>query len=41
MKNTLSQQEIEALRQIRNIIMQSGRPPSVRALMKALGYSSP
>jgi repressor LexA len=41
MKNTLSESEIEALRQIRNAIMRYGKPPSVRALMKALGYSSP
>jgi repressor LexA len=41
MKTSLSQPEIEALRQIRNSIMHSGKPPSVRELMKKLGYSSP
>jgi repressor LexA len=41
MKNTLSEQEIEALRQIRNSIMTSGKPPSIRQLMKKLGYNSP
>lgn len=41
MKNTLSESEIEALRQIRNAIMRYGKPPSVRALMKSMGFSSP
>ncbi|MBP7791535.1 MAG: repressor LexA [Candidatus Goldbacteria bacterium] len=41
MKTTLTDSEIEALRQIRNSIMQYGRPPSVRELMKRLGYNSP
>lgn len=41
MKNILSESEIEAVRQIRNAIMRYGKPPSVRALMKTLGYSSP
>jgi len=41
MKNTLSDSEIEALRQIRNAIMRYGKPPSVRALMKSMGFSSP
>lgn len=31
----------EALRQIRNAIMHSGKAPSVRQLMSALGYKSP
>lgn len=41
MKNTLSESEIEAVRQIRNAIMRYGKPPSVRALMKSMGFSSP
>lgn len=41
MKITLTDPEIEALRQIRNTIMHQGKPPSVRDLMKKLGYSSP
>jgi repressor LexA len=41
MKTILSEPEVEALRQIRNSIMHSGKPPSVRELMKRLGYSSP
>lgn len=41
MKNTLSESEVEALRQIRNAIMRYGKPPSVRALMKSMGFSSP
>ncbi|MBN2755165.1 MAG: repressor LexA [Candidatus Goldbacteria bacterium] len=41
MKNTLSESEIEALRHIRNAIMRYGKPPTVRALMKSLGFSSP
>jgi len=41
MKAILSEPEIEALRQIRNAIMRFGKPPSVRGLMKLLGYSSP
>jgi repressor LexA len=41
MKTSLSEPEIEALRQIRNSIMLSGKAPSVRELMKKLGYSSP
>jgi repressor LexA len=41
MKNTLSESEIKAVRQIRNAIMRYGKPPSVRALMKSMGFSSP
>jgi repressor LexA len=41
MKNILSNSEIELLRQIRNAVMQHGKTPSVRELMKKLGYSSP
>ena len=38
---TLRHKEIEALRHIRNSIVHYGRIPSVRKLMKALGYRSP
>jgi len=41
MNINLSEQEIEALRQIRNGIMRFGKSPSIRVLMKSLGYSSP
>ncbi len=39
--NELNNKELEALRQIRNFVMHQGRVPSVRELMKALGYRSP
>lgn len=39
--NILKHKEIEALRHIRNFIIHYGRVPSVRELMKALGYRSP
>ncbi|MEI7641345.1 MAG: transcriptional repressor LexA [bacterium] len=38
---TLSEKEIEALRLIRNSMMQRGFSPSVRELMISMGYSSP
>jgi len=42
MKNIiLKDKEIEAMRHIRNFILHSGQMPSVRKLMKALGYRSP
>jgi repressor LexA len=41
MKNELSQTEIEALKQIRNSIMRYGKSPSIRVLMRLLGYNSP
>lgn len=41
MKIQLTDTEIKALKQIRNSIMQYGKPPSIRELMKRLGYSSP
>jgi len=37
----LKHKEIEALHHIRNFIVHYGRMPSVRELMKALGYRSP
>ncbi|MDO8513104.1 MAG: transcriptional repressor LexA [bacterium] len=39
--NILNPKEILALKEIRNAILQNGTSPSVRQLMKALGYSSP
>jgi repressor LexA len=39
--NILSTKEIEALRHIRNSIMHKGRAPSIRELMKCMGYRSP
>ena len=39
--NELNNKELEALRQIRDFVMHQGRVPSVRELMKALGYRSP
>lgn len=41
MKTILTDIEIETLRQIRNNIMHFGKPPSIRELMKILGYNSP
>ncbi len=41
MKTKLTESEIKALREIRNAVMRYGKAPSVRGLMKALGYSSP
>jgi repressor LexA len=37
----ITSKESEAIREIRNAIMQSGRVPSMRELMSALGYKSP
>ena len=39
--DVLSNKELEAIRHIRNWIMHRGRTPSVRELMRALGYRSP
>jgi repressor LexA len=41
MNITLSEPEIETLRQIRNKTMQFGKSPSIRMLMRALGFKSP
>lgn len=38
---TLTTKESEAVRQIRNSLMQYGKTPSIRELMSALGYRSP
>lgn len=38
---TLSNRELEAIREIRNSLMHKGRIPSVRELMNSLGYRSP
>lgn len=40
-KNTLTEKELQALRYLRNELVHNGRPPSVRAIMVKLGYSSP
>lgn len=40
-KTILTEKELEALRLIRNRIVHANRPPSIREIMKALGYSSP
>ncbi len=37
----LTDKEIEAIRLIRNRIVHTGNPPSIREIMKHLGYSSP
>lgn len=37
----LSNNEIKAIRQIRNSLMHRGRSPSIRELMHSLGYKSP
>lgn len=39
--NILNPKEISALREIRSAILQNGTSPSVRQLMRALGYVSP
>lgn len=41
MKEVISNRESEAIREIRNSLMQRGRIPSVRELMSSLGYRSP
>ena len=42
MKETaVSNRELEAIREIRNSLMQRGKIPSVRELMNSLGYRSP
>jgi len=42
MKETaISKRELEAIREIRNSLMQKGKIPSVRELMSSLGYRSP
>jgi len=38
---TISKRELEAIREIRNSLMQRGKIPSVRELMNSLGYRSP
>jgi len=38
---TISKRELEAIREIRNSLMQRGKIPSVRELMSSLGYRSP
>lgn len=38
---TVSNKELEAIREIRNFIMNVGRIPSMRELMSSLGYRSP
>ncbi len=38
---TVSNKELEAIREIRNSLMQVGRIPSMRELMTSLGYRSP
>lgn len=40
-KATISNRELEAIREIRNSLMHRGRIPSVRELMNSLGYRSP
>jgi len=37
----LTKKELEALRLIRNRIVHTGKPPSIREIMNQLGYSSP
>jgi repressor LexA len=41
LNNSLSENAVRAIREIRNTLMHKGRTPTVRELMKALGYSSP
>ncbi|MBI4689389.1 MAG: repressor LexA [Nitrospirae bacterium] len=41
MKTQLNQKQADAVRYIRNRLMQKGETPSVRELMTALGYKSP
>ena len=41
MKPILSEKELQALREIRNTFVHRGKCPSMRDLMKALGYRSP
>lgn len=41
MENKLTNTELEALRHIRNFLIHNNRLPSIRELMKALGYKSP
>jgi repressor LexA len=38
---TITNKELEAIREIRNFIMHAGRIPSMRELMSSLGYRSP
>ena len=40
-KLDLTENEVKAVREIRNGIMQTGRVPSMRELMSSLGYKSP
>lgn len=41
MKRPLTEREMEALRQIRNVVAHKGKAPSIRELMVALKYKSP
>lgn len=41
MEKQLSKKELQAIRHIRNSLVRNGSSPSVRQLMKALGYKSP
>ncbi|MBN1597808.1 MAG: repressor LexA [Bacteroidales bacterium] len=41
MQNQITNKELAAIRVMRNFLMKSGRMPSVRELMKELGYRSP
>jgi repressor LexA len=41
MLNKISNRELQAIRAIRNHLMKHGKMPSVRELMKELGYKSP
>lgn len=41
MEVNLNSKQIETVRHIRNYLVHSGQSPSVRVLMKALGYKSP
>ncbi len=41
MEKQLSKKEFQAIRHIRNSLVHNGSSPSVRQLMKALGYKSP
>ncbi len=41
MENSISNKELAALRVMRDFLMKNGRTPSVRELMKEMGYKSP
>lgn len=40
-KDSFSQKELEAIKNIRNFLLHKGKTPSVRELMDSLGYKSP